>query len=387
MKDLCGVLFMTALGAALAVRPAGACSIPVFEYALYSWFPADYELVIFHEGALSEQNRQVVSHLENLSGLEAEARLNIRVRTADLAGELPEDLAKLREEAPDAATPRMVLCLPDPGGLFPVWSGPLGQPAADLLTASPARQQMVRNILRGDAAVWVLVESGNEQADARAANLLQTELKRLEGELQLPIPYDAYPPPGEQDAEEPETGHPEFSLVRVSAGSGREEVILTVLSSLLGDRLPLPPQQPVAFPVFGRGRLLDVLIGEEINARNVEDFCWFLTGACQCTVKAQNPGLDLPVAANWDARPEDAADEPLLETETPELTGAFPEPVETAADPAEQATEPVGTADPPEADEPEGPTRLLVGLAAALGVLALCVAAGTLILKHRNAGA
>ena len=52
--------------------------------------------------------------------------------------------------------------------------------------------------------------------------------------------------------------------------------------------------------MFGRGRAYDGLVGERLTPQSIEDACRFLTGACQCTVKAQNPGLDLLMRVSWD---------------------------------------------------------------------------------------
>jgi hypothetical protein len=57
--------------------------------------------------------------------------------------------------------------------------------------------------------------------------------------------------------------------------------------------------QPMAFPVFGRGRALYALVGKGIAPDVIEEACVFLTGGCQCTVKAQNPGVDLIMNVDW----------------------------------------------------------------------------------------
>jgi hypothetical protein len=44
----------------------------------------------------------------------------------------------------------------------------------------------------------------------------------------------------------------------------------------------------------------DALVGERLTPQTIEDACRFLTGACQCTVKAQNPGIDLLMSVAWD---------------------------------------------------------------------------------------
>ncbi len=82
--------------------------------------------------------------------------------------------------------------------------------------------------------------------------------------------------------------------------------------------------EPMAFPVFGRGRVLYALIGKGINAGTIEQACRDLTGPCTCQVKDQNPGTDLLMAVNWEKLVTPTAQE---EKELPPLTGliGFPD--------------------------------------------------------------
>jgi hypothetical protein len=84
--------------------------------------------------------------------------------------------------------------------------------------------------------------------------------------------------------------------------------------------------EPVIFPVFGRGRALYALIGEGINTDNIRETVAFLVGPCGCEIKMMNPGVDLLMAANWDAAAMRFYEE-FYETynEVPEVTGVMPE--------------------------------------------------------------
>jgi len=89
--------------------------------------------------------------------------------------------------------------------------------------------------------------------------------------------------------------------------------------------------EPIAFPVFARSIALYALLGQGITPVTIERACRFLAGPCSCVVKAENPGTDLLVSANW----EDAViDEPLIkEIELPELTSiTIPNPQDTSID-------------------------------------------------------
>jgi len=59
---------------------------------------------------------------------------------------------------------------------------------------------------------------------------------------------------------------------------------------------------PIVLPVFGRGRVLDALHGDDWNSEMLVKVIDFLFGACTCQVKDGNPGLDLLFAVDWDSR-------------------------------------------------------------------------------------
>ena len=63
-------------------------------------------------------------------------------------------------------------------------------------------------------------------------------------------------------------------------------------------------QEPMAFPIFGRGRVLYALVGRGINPDTISETCSELIGPCTCTVKEENPGVDLVMSVDWDSRVE-----------------------------------------------------------------------------------
>ena len=129
--------------------------------------------------------------------------------------------------------------------------------------------------------------------------------------------------------------------------------------------------QPMVFPVFGRGRALEPMIGKGIARDNLETAAGFLAGPCGCEIKDQNPGVDMLIRADWDK----ALGNPTVVTiELPPLVG-----VVQATQPV--ATAPAGTADAGPADEPSeaGPAAgLPVWTGALVAGLALVVAVGIL---------
>lgn len=294
----CG-LWVAAIGATGV--PARACSTPVFRYALANW-PADaYRVVVFHRGTLAKPHQALVDRL----GKSGPPRVNMRLDVVDLSAEPDDAMRTLWRAQRDAALPWAVLCYPGPDDSpLPVWSGPLTAASVDALLDSPKRREIARQILDGTCAVWVLLASGNAKQDAAADTMLQTQLKRLQTELRLPDPMDNMgDAPADPQAPEPEKAS--FSLVRLSRTDPAER---TLVAMLLGSEPDLKELSgAMAFPVFGRGRVLYALVGRGINAENILEACARLVGACSCEVKAANPGTDLLMAVDWDdLLPEEA---------------------------------------------------------------------------------
>ena len=183
------------------------------------------------------------------------------------------------------------------------------------LLDSPIRREIARRILNGEAAVWVLLESGIPQQDEAAARLLETQLKKMSENLKILAPEEdtlvdmTY---AEKDLSVA------FSMVRLSRNDSSERMFVQML---LHTELDLKTvSKPVAFPIFGRGRALYALVGDGINEDNIESACSFLVGWCSCEVKELNPGVDLLMSVNWD----DMINEQLVGyyEETPLITGS-----------------------------------------------------------------
>jgi hypothetical protein len=177
----------------------------------------------------------------------------------------------------------------------PVWKGPLSRENVQILTDSPVRRELVRRLAEGQTAVWLLLESGQPEKDDAAAELLNTEFKRLEQELKLPeLTSD---PADELLAATPLKVA--FSVLRVPHAAASEQALAGMLINCESDLAGR--SEPIVYPVFGRGRVLLPLIGAGITAKNIEDSAAFLVGPCSCQVKELNPGFDLLLSTEWDA--------------------------------------------------------------------------------------
>jgi len=143
--------------------------------------------------------------------------------------------------------------------------------------------------------VWVLMESGIKEKDEAIINLLNTQLKRMEESLELPEQVDFEEYMGYELEEDMKIG---FSVVRLARDDLEEQVLIQML--LRNDPELQTLEEPVAFPIFGRGRALCALMGDDIEEFNIEEISMFLTGPCSCQVKSLNPGIDILLSANWD---------------------------------------------------------------------------------------
>jgi hypothetical protein len=108
----------------------------------------------------------------------------------------------------------------------------------------------------------------------------------------------------------------EFSAVRLSRQDAAEQAFDAMLRGSEPDLRQL--NDPIAIPVFGRGRTYYALAGQGIQPDTIEENGHFLCGACSCQIKNENPGVDLLIAMNWDAHIGGSA---MPEVVLPELTG------------------------------------------------------------------
>jgi hypothetical protein len=296
-----------------AIREAESCSVPVFRYALERWRPDPYKGIYIHEGALSQQEKALLERLEAASS-NGESPLNLLVREVDTVTFSKEKLTELLQGPVPQGLPLLVIWRPDQMGKTPpVWKEKLTPSLVEGLIYSPKRQQLAEKLIRGESVVWVFVPSGNGKKDAAAEKLLREELDSalatysrnpfsvLSGGSQKRLPYG-------------------FPILKLSADDPAERIFIDTLLASESD-LRQYTDEPMVFPVFGRGRVLGCLFGEFITAKHIRESTAFLAGACSCEVKDLNPGVDLLLAAPWDMVVMDAF---VQDTPLPELTGVLP---------------------------------------------------------------
>ena len=307
---------LTVLGALLTSTVIWACSVPVFRYALERW-PADqYNAVLFSRGKLTADQQKLVAQFDK-AGAIGQKSANVELRLVDLdAKPAPEDLAlwkKQKSETLPLLVMRTPLPAPVPDGF---WSGELNEENLARLIDSPLRQNIAKQLINGQTAVWVFLESGDSDKDKVAFELLTKELKRMEKTLKLPEIEQADIEQGLVSVS-PDSLKLKFSVEKCSREDSAEAYFAQMLLATENDLKDFN-DEPMALPVFGRGRVLYALIGKGINPGTIEQACRDLTGPCTCQVKDQYPGTDLLMAVNWENLVTPSTED---KKELPPLTG------------------------------------------------------------------
>jgi len=354
---LCACLFP------FLVTTAPACQIPVFRYALERWPAENYLITVTPRDVPTEEGQALVKAL-------SETPANLTVQMAPPTGAPPTLTASYPQKNSPRDRQTHSNMGPDDTRRTPAfWSGPLTAESVRSLVDSPVRREMVRRILKGDSAVWLLLESGDAAANATAAKLLEACLAQQSAEIHLPEPS-----PGDPAMSSPLPSAVKFSVLRIPFHDPVERAFVAMLCGSEADAAKL--KEPTAFAVFGRGRAMPGLAGKDLTPESIASVSTFLCGACSCQVKEMNPGMDLLVLANWDGAigQTEVKDPPL-----PPLIGlaAFATPSPAAV--ASPSPTPAATPIPAPAHH-----SLKRNIALSLLLLALLAVAGTLFLRRHQ---
>jgi hypothetical protein len=296
-----------------------ACQVPVFRFALERWEADSYTIIIVPGtgGKLSAAEEEVTAFLQSKGSTDsATANLNIRIDPENVG----EDVgATLRLIYPSKLAESDVPA---------IWSGALIMKNARALVDSPARRKIVTRLLNGESATWVLVESGDKGKDDNAASEIEKAFLKAKSELKIPdgvLTVEEAQEVSQADGRDQDdilrSKIPlkiDFSLIQISRDDPAEAIFREMLLHMEDD-LGEFTDEPMVFPVFGRGRALEPLIGRGINLENVFEHTSYFCGACSCEIKNQNPGVDLLIAADWETAV--AGSEVIVEKSLPPLVG------------------------------------------------------------------
>jgi hypothetical protein len=270
-----------------STRASFACSIPVFRYALELWPASSYQLILFHDGPLSADDQKIAQQVRHSAGSAyvTFTMVNLDERVSAEHGVI------LEYEGANPLLPRLVLRYPDTRPNMPsAWSGSLDRAAA--LFDSKARRAIFDHLTTGDAAVIVLVLGGDADKDDAARKLLAEQLPRIASATVLPAKTEEGP-----QIKSRVPLHVRFPIVEVQRNADEDVLIRTLLGSEEGLN---KEKGPIAFPVFGRGRALCSLYGNDLKGpAELRRSLDFLCRACSCQAKELNPGIDLMIAGDW----------------------------------------------------------------------------------------
>lgn len=320
---------------------AECCTIPVFRYALDRWETDRFRLVLPQSTAKQPETIDLLRPFR--AG--GKANLEIATSTDPSAGAAQLFFPTAPEE--------------------PLWSSAFNAESFATLLDSPGRKELLKRILNGDSAIWVLADAGTPEDNAEAERI-QKRLNFLEQAAALPI----------QDPNDPDSqlgpGPPlklKFSVMRLNVADPAEKAFIAMLAG--PDAAWKETQtQPFAAVVFARGRVLGAWPVADLDDTTLEDACMFLVGRCSCRVKNQNPGWDILMNVDWDkqlaaandASPESApGDAPSMPVAEPESAAPTVSQISAAPDPWSIKS------DPPKR------TWIFVSAAAGLAVIGLAL--------------
>ncbi|MBN2089950.1 hypothetical protein JW964_10055, partial [candidate division KSB1 bacterium] len=267
-----------------------ACNVPVFRYALERWRPDVYKIVVYYQ---EEIDRDALSILQK-SAVSGDSLANFSLKLIDVS----------TPEGKFAATQNEITKFPWFEVYYPensqvrglVWDGLFHLMDVKKILHSHARSTLAKNLLKGDAAVWVFLKSGDSEKDEKAFQILKKNLERASTELKIPatgVDIDGNP----IDVTDFKDYPVHFSLIEIAKNDSDEVLIIKMLSGSESDLQDY--DAPLAFPVIGRGRALYALIGNGINEQTIGQACRSIINWCSCEVKASNPGIDLLISADW----------------------------------------------------------------------------------------
>ena len=257
-----GILTIAALIVAGCLN-AQCRDTPVYRYALEHWEPDTYELMIFHDAKAPSTIAPALAALARATNI---APANLTVTLVDADPDTNAAASPLPIGTPPPAIPGAALGYPaktQPGQA--AWEGRATAETFNTLVDSPARRELIERLAVGDKPAWVLIES-NKATDNEQA------LRELKAQNIDPI--------------------------RVRRDDPSEQVFIAIL--LHSEPNPARYEgQPLVFPVFGRGRVLNTIAGEKISAYNLAAAIHYMTNPCTHEVKDENPGTDMLLTADW----------------------------------------------------------------------------------------
>ncbi len=295
-----------------------ACDSPVYRYALERWEGASFPVYCFrgkrfetrHEGwlsALRTTNAKVtvvdVSQRESRVGFDLYEKYGkgkplpfvvaFRPTTPETkAREAGGFSLPIPSQGHDASCPTCSSALSGESTDPVLFSAPLDSPVGSNLPDSPARRTIADFLINGGIAAWVVLKSGVQEKDVVFMRGLQERLDQAQKEM--------IEPELRNGRIRPEWGRATVQHILPLDKNDLHEMFF--IHQLLDGKSVDTVTEPIAFPIYGRRRVLTAIKLCDIEQNTVATWCSYLVGPCSCEVKAQNPGRDLIFSANWNER-------------------------------------------------------------------------------------
>jgi hypothetical protein len=266
---------------------------------MYRWTPAPYVVCYFHRAPIGEEQRRIQEAIN--AAAKAEKPANVAFVSVNLSEDkelssVPPWVREVWLARKDQTSPAYLVFSPS-GGL--VYSGKWEVADLDAMVESPARKQLCKQLESGSAAVFVLLAGKDAQANQEAEKQLKEVVQAINsGEIELYTSPNYDMAQEEGQAKKPRKPEHDVSYLKVSRNDPQEQWLVRSLLVVEDDLKGL--DEPMVFAAYGRGRVLPPYVGKGITRDNLADCVSFVTGACSCMVKEQNPGVDLPVRFDWE---------------------------------------------------------------------------------------
>lgn len=295
-RRLCGRQILAGLTVLTIASSLMACQVPVFRYALERWSSDPYRILVLTEGPLNAEQQATLKTLEGTPELSSQATMKVH----DVSTTKDAFVKQLWKDREKNSGPLMVALYPERSSINSeqvASSSPLSAQGVSQVVDSPARKEIIKKLSAGHSAVWIFLESGDAARDRAALMRLQEQLEKDIEWLKLPSPEEMEISPELLGS----TKIPlqiQFSVVSVRRDDPKEQFLIDCLLNSESDLRGF--DEPMAFPVFGRGRVLYAVVGQGISSDTIRKASSFIVGPCSCQVKEQNPGFDLLLSCDWD---------------------------------------------------------------------------------------
>lgn len=268
---LTGLFCLGLIAFQFSIRDVSACDSPIHEYALANWEVSQYLLLVVGNDPASVAEK-VVTIRERFAVTGAGGNLVVEAWDRE-APELEKFTGEIERLAATydkehyvlfSPTDRVVLASDDfsEGGLDRIWR-------------SSVRTELQDVLANGLLPSLVFVTSSNQDETEKALSVVREALYECERQE-----------------------HP-CGLVVVRRDDPAETCFVRQLLLAEPDLEGL--DEPMVFPVVGKGYVFLPYVGRGITQKNIDQAINFINGPCTCSIKAENPGFDLLMNCDWES--------------------------------------------------------------------------------------